>query len=185
MNWKKLVFLQEISSKPSHQRFFLNINWSYYYYILVVDKKRNSNNFFVPNAFFIRISHFNDLWRLYGYPEYKWNGCLLSQPFLLVPIPIRKGDISNKVFVLLISKCSAFFLYLNMVFSRDPTKKPIGLIFRSMLKLTIKASEVASIEDTRQKELIVLPPQTSPSPSVGFFSLLGFFYPAIHFFCKT
>lgn len=72
-----------------------------------------------------------------------------------------------------------------MVFSRDPTKKAIGLIFRSMLKLRIETSEIASIEDTRQKGLIVLPPQTSPSPSAGFFSLLGFFYPATRFSCKT
>jgi len=49
----------------------------------------------------------------------------------------------------------------------------------------IKASEIASIEDTRQKGFIVLPSQTLPSPSVSFFSLLGFFYSAIHFSCKT
>jgi hypothetical protein len=46
--------------------------------------------------------------------------------------------------------------------------EPIGgVTFRSILKSTIEASEAASIEDTRHKELLDL--QTSPSPSVGFF----------------
>jgi hypothetical protein len=45
--------------------------------------------------------------------------------------------------------------------------EPIGITFRSILKSTIEASEAASIEDTRQKELFYL--QTSPSPSVGLF----------------
>jgi hypothetical protein len=45
--------------------------------------------------------------------------------------------------------------------------EPIGVTFRSILKSTIEASEAASIEDTRQKELFYL--QTSPSPSVGLF----------------
>lgn len=62
---------------------------------------------------------------------------------------------SNKVFVLLIPKCSAFSLYLIGFITRvgltRNTNKPIGLIFRLMLKLTIEASEIASIEDTRLK----------------------------------
>lgn len=45
--------------------------------------------------------------------------------------------------------------------------EPIGVTFRSILKSTIEASEAASIEDTRQKELFYL--QTSPSSSVGLF----------------
>lgn len=45
--------------------------------------------------------------------------------------------------------------------------EPIGVTFRLILKSTIEASEAASIEDTRQKELLDL--QTSPSPSVGLF----------------
>lgn len=47
--------------------------------------------------------------------------------------------------------------------------EPIGITFRSILKFksTIEASEAASIEDTRQKELFYL--QTSPSPSMGLF----------------
>lgn len=53
------------------------------------------------------ISHFNNLRWLYGYPKYKRDGCLLSQPFFLVPIQISKGGIFNKVFALLIPRCSA------------------------------------------------------------------------------
>ena len=34
--------------------------------------------------------------------------------------------------------------------------EPIGVTFRSILKSTIEASEAASIEDTRQKELFYL-----------------------------
>ena len=34
--------------------------------------------------------------------------------------------------------------------------EPIGVTFRSILKLTIEASEAASIEDTRQMELFYL-----------------------------
>ncbi|DAD49242.1 TPA_asm: hypothetical protein HUJ06_000079 [Nelumbo nucifera] len=45
--------------------------------------------------------------------------------------------------------------------------EPIGVTFRSILESTIEASEVASIVDTRQKELFYF--QTSPSTSVGLF----------------
>jgi hypothetical protein len=53
--------------------------------------------------------------------------------------------------------------------------EPIGVTFRSILKSTIEASEAASIEDTRQKELFYL--QTSPSPSASLFQKFGSFYP--------
>lgn len=84
---------------------------------------------------------------------------MLSQPFLLVPIPIRKREIYNKVFVLLIPWCSASSPMLPIGTSGIGLTyniEPIGVTFRSILKLTIEASEAASIEDTRQKELFYL-----------------------------
>ena len=53
----------------------------------------------------------------------------------------------------------------GVVLTRNP--EPIGVTFRSILKSIIKASEAASIEDTRQKELFYL--KTLPSPSAGLF----------------
>jgi len=107
------------------------------------------------------ISHFNSLWWLYGYPKkYERDGCLLSQPFLLVPSPIRKGVIYNKVFVLLIPRCSASS-------SMPPIgTNGVGLTYRtSRCNLSLntridnwsRASEAALIEDTRQKELFFFP----------------------------
>jgi len=42
----------------------------------------------------------------------------------------------------------------GVVLNRKP--EPIGVTVRSILKSIIKASEAASIEDTRQKELFYL-----------------------------
>lgn len=49
-------------------------------------------------------------------------------------------------------------------------REPIGVTFRSMLELTIEASEAALIGDTRQKEFFDL--QTSPSTSVDFLKFI-------------
>ena len=69
--------------------------------------------------------------------------------------------IYNKVFVLLIPRRSASFPYAAYWYCTGGVgftcnTEPIGVTFRSMLKSIIEASEVASIGDTRQKELFDL-----------------------------
>jgi hypothetical protein len=151
------VFLQEISSQPSCKRSFLNTNR------VVARSKREFQQFLCPQcSLFPGISHFNGLRWFYGYPKYERDGCLLSQPFLLVPIPIRKGLIYNynKVFMLLIPRCSASSPMLPIGTSRvglTCNTEPIGVTFRSILESKIEASEAASIGDTRQKELFYIP----------------------------
>lgn len=71
-----------------------------------------------------------------GIQKYERDGCLLSQPFLLVPSPRRKRVIYNKVFVLLISRCSASSSMppigtRGVVLTRNT--EPLGVSFRLIL----------------------------------------------------
>ena len=90
---------------------------------------------------------------------------------LLVPSPRRKRVISNKVFLLLIPRCSASSLMLsigtNEIGLTHNTQPRYNLSFNTTIKNGNIASEVALIEDTRQKELFYF--ETSPSTSVDFF----------------
>lgn len=71
MNWRKLVSLQEIPSKPS---FF----W-YQFIIFVLDRNGKSNHFFVLNASYFWELVTSTIFDGYmGYPKYEWDGCLLS-----------------------------------------------------------------------------------------------------------
>ena len=95
---------------------------------------------------------------------------LVVPTIFLVPSPTGKGIFSNKVFVLLIPRCSASSLMLSIGTSGvglNHNTEPIGVTFRSILENGTIASEVALIEDTRRKELFYF--QTSPSTSVDFF----------------
>ncbi|SRR6266496_2806299 len=88
------------------------------------------------------------------------------------PEPSRKGKISNKVFLLLISGCSDSSLMLPVGTSEvglTHNTQPLGVTFRSILesKNGKIVPEVALIEDTRQKELFDF--KTSPSISVDFY----------------
>lgn len=89
------------------------------------------------------------------------------------PEPRRKGVISNKVFLLLIPKCSDSSLMLPIGTSEvglTHNTQPLGVTFRSILesKNGNIVPEVALIEDTRQKGLFYF--KTSPSTSVDFFN---------------
>lgn len=110
--------------------------------ILVLERNDNSNNFFVLSALeFPGMSHFNSLRRFYGYPKYKHDGCLLSQPFFVVPSLLRKGIMSHKVFVLWIPGCSASSPMLPIGTSSvglTCNNEPIGINLRSILESTIQ-----------------------------------------------
>lgn len=97
----------------------------------------------------------------------------------------KKGELDNKVFVLLIPRCSASSPMPpigTITVELTCNTEPIGVTFRSILESTIEASEVASIEDTRQKGLLYL--QTSPSPSVGFYQSFSFHTELCLFFVR-
>jgi hypothetical protein len=68
--------------------------------------------------------------------------------------------ISNQVFVLLIPRCCPFSpmppISTSGVGLACNTEPIGGVTFRSIVKSTIEASEAASIEDTRHKELLDL-----------------------------
>lgn len=58
-----------------------------------------------------------------------------------IPSPIRKGVISNKVFVLLIPRCSASSLMLSIGISGiglPHNTEPLGVTFRSILESKIE-----------------------------------------------
>ena len=84
-----------------------------------------------------------------------------ESPYLSYPFSRTYGSIYKKVFVLLIPipRCCAFSpmppIGTSGVGLACNTEPIGGVTFRSILKSTIEASEATSIEDTRQKELLV------------------------------
>ena len=100
------MFLHEISSQPSCKSvkgLFLTSS------ILVLDKKMITPTISLSSTS-LNFQELGTSTVFDGYTDIQNTNDMdvcLSQPFLLVPIPIRKGIIFNKVFVLLIRRRSA------------------------------------------------------------------------------
>ena len=97
-------------------------------------------------------------------------------PFLHSPNPNKeKGEFLTKVssFMLLIPRRSASSymppIGTSGVLHCNTEPIAIGITLRSLLELTIEASEAALIGDTRQRALFYL--ETSPSTSVELFQI--------------